>query len=83
MKFYCITTKEGYAKAYYDLQKSKEYTCEKCGSVYRAERIADYRVHFEGKKLGDFYRAPGCYIGNEKFLDMLKNIILRVMRSVE
>lgn len=72
MKFYYVNIMEGYALAYYDLQESINYECEKCGAIYLSKRVGKYRTHFEGKKLGDFYRAPGCYIGNKKFIDMLE-----------
>ena len=72
MKFYYVDTEEGYADAYYDLQESEEYICDKCNKVYLSKSVADYRVHFEGKKIGDFYWAPGCFIGNEKFIAMLE-----------
>lgn len=72
MKFFYVNTEDGYARAYYDLQKSEEYECEECGEVYMSKRIGNYRTHFEGKKIGDFYRAPGCYIGNKNFLNMLE-----------
>lgn len=73
MDFYYVTTEdEKYAEAYYDKQERKNHICDKCGAIYLSERMETYRVHFEGKKLGDFYQAPGCYIGNERFFDMLE-----------
>ena len=73
MDFYYVTSEyEKYARAYYDKQNIKLLVCEKCQSGYDSIRAGNYRVHFEGKKLGDFYHAPGCFIGNERFFDMLK-----------
>ena len=62
MDFYYVTSEyEKYARAYYDKQNIKLLVCEKCQSGYDSIRAGNYRVHFEGKKLGDFYHAPGCF----------------------
>lgn len=31
-----------------------------------------YHTKLKGRKQGDFYRAPACYIGNSKFQNMLE-----------
>ncbi len=71
MKFYVVSSKDGFADAVYDRQKIIEHRCEKCGGIYRTDRTGPYKVHFLGKKTADFYNAPGCFIGNIKFRDML------------
>lgn len=71
--FYVVSADyEKYATAEYSLQEMVEHTCEKCESIYRSDRVGPYRVHFRGGKLPDFYNAPGCYIGNKVFFDMLE-----------
>lgn len=73
MDFYYVTSEDDkFASAYYDIQNIKIIECEKCGYTYDSIRAGNYRVHFEGKKLGDFYHAPDCFIGNERFFDMLE-----------
>ena len=72
--FYVVHSEidDRYAQAEYSIQEFKEYTCEKCQAIYRSDRTGDYRVHFiDGERL-DFYNAPGCYIGNEIFINMLE-----------
>lgn len=73
MDFYYVTSEyDKYARAYYAKQDIKLVICEKCGYSYDSVRAGNYRVYFEGKKLGDFYHAPGCFIGNDRFIDMLE-----------
>lgn len=71
MKFYYVKTLDTFATAYYVSVEKKRKICEQCEHVYDTKRLGLYHVRFKGKKLGDFYRAPGCYIGNSKFRDML------------
>ena len=72
MKFYEVTCTDTYAQAYYINDMANKKFCQECELVYEHERFADYKVKFIGKKIADFYQAPGCYIGNEKFIEMLK-----------
>lgn len=72
MKFYKVKVKDGFAKAIYIDDISEKSECDLCGEVYKSVRNEDYKVRFDGKKAADFYNAPGCFIGNTKFIDMLK-----------
>lgn len=71
MKFYYVTNEEKYAEAYYESEEAEKKICEKCERVYSKKRIGAYHTKLKGKKQGDFYHAPGCFIGNSKFRDML------------
>lgn len=72
MKFYYVKTEEKYARAYYVSVDEELGKCDICGSVCSAKRIGLYHTRLKGRKQGDFYRAPGCYIGNSKFRNMLE-----------
>lgn len=62
----------GFASAEFSRQAVTKRKCEKCGATfYDTDQNELYKVHFLGRKLPDFYQAPGCYIGNEKFQNML------------
>ena len=71
MNFYYVQSDDKYAFAKYIDGGEKNYICESCKRVYQIDRISDFQVQFIGKKQADFYRSPGCYIGNRKFTDML------------
>ncbi|MBQ2800429.1 MAG: hypothetical protein IJF03_03470 [Lachnospiraceae bacterium] len=71
MKYYYVTHDEKYAQAYYEFEDGAEKKCPKCGKICEFSRIGVYHTRLKGKKQGDFYHAPGCYIGNSKFLEML------------
>ena len=73
MKFYKVTSEKTYALAYYINDMANKKFCQECELVYEKERFADYKVKFIGKRIADFYQAPGCYIGNKKFIGMLEN----------
>lgn len=60
-----------YAQAEYSKQKMKQYECKKCHLIYKSVRADNYHVHFIDGRLPDFYNAPGCYIGNCTFFNML------------
>lgn len=77
MKFYYVTEQEGYAEALFVDDSAKKRKCEKCGSIYESERVGKYKVKFFGKKQGDFYHAPGCYIASSKLIDLLKKYDIR------
>lgn len=72
MKFYYVKTEEKYAKAYFVSYEKDCSICDECDEVYAITRKGLYHTRLKGKKQGDFYRAPGCYIGNSKFRGMLK-----------
>lgn len=72
MKFYYVKTAEKFAKAYFVSFEEDYSICDECKEVYATTRKGLYHTRLKGKKQGDFYRAPGCYIGNSKFRDMLK-----------
>lgn len=71
MKFYYVTNGEKYAEAYYMSETAEKKICEECECVCSKKRIGPYHTKLKGKKQGDFYHAPGCYIGNSKFREML------------
>lgn len=71
MNFYYVTSGEKYAEAYYVSETAEKIICEKCGRVCSKQRTGAYHTKLVGKKQGDFYHAPGCFIGNSKFRNML------------
>ena len=45
--------------------------CPVCGAIFSDRKYDRFRVHFSGKKEGDFYFAPICIIVSDKFLNVL------------
>ena len=45
--------------------------CPVCGAIFSDRKYDRFRVHFSGKKEGDFYFAPICIIVSDKFLKVL------------
>ena len=60
-----------YAQALRDDNQMITRRCPVCGAIFSDRRFDKFRVHFSGKKEGDFYFAPICIIVSEKFLKVL------------
>ena len=71
-EFFVVTqTYTDYATALRDDNQMITRRCRACGAVFSDRRFDRFRVHFSGKKEGDFYFAPICIIVSEKFLNVL------------
>ena len=70
--FFVVTqTYTDYATALRDDNQIIARRCRACGAIFSDRRFDRFRVHFSGKKEGDFYFAPICIIVSEKFLNVL------------
>lgn len=73
-EFYVINEKyTGYAEAIRDENQMIVKKCSICGSIFSNRKNDKFRVHFQGKREGDYYYAPICNIVSQKFLSLLKS----------
>lgn len=71
-KFYMLSqTYTGYAKAIREEKQFDTVTCQYCGAVFQKRKKGKFRLHFEGKKEGDYYYAPICHIVSDRLLKLL------------
>ena len=72
-EFYVLSQKySNYAQAIRDNNQMNVTICEKCGAVFETRKVEKFRVHFSGKKEGDYYFAPICSIVSDRMIDVLK-----------
>lgn len=73
-EFYVINEKyTGYAEAIRDENQMIVKKCSTCGSVLSNRKNDIFKVHFQGKREGDYYYAPICNIVSNRFLSLLKS----------
>lgn len=58
-------------EAYRDDNQMVTKKCPLCRAIFSNRKYDKFRVHFIGKKEGDFYFAPVCIIISNKFLRVL------------
>lgn len=73
-EFYIMReTYTNYADAVQEEQPSIVEECPVCGAISDKRIDEKYKVHFEGKKVGDYYFAPICSIVSKRMLQILKD----------
>lgn len=84
-EFYILSkTYTNYAIAVREEQPSIVNKCSVCGAVSGRRRPDEkFKMHFEGKKIGDYYFAPICNIVSEKMLQLLKDNEITGFREKE
>ncbi len=83
-EFYILSkTYTNYAIAVQEEQPFIVEECPVCGAIFDKRIEEKYKMHFEGKKVGDYYFAPICNIVSEKMLQLLKDNEITGFREKE
>lgn len=61
-----------FARAIRDDDQTIVEKCPMCGAVFEKRKYKKFKVHFSGKREGDYYFAPICSIASERLLQTLR-----------
>lgn len=72
-EFYIVDELTGYARAIGDERQIIVEECPVCGSAIRKRKNEKLKLHFEGKRMGDYYYTHTCNLISKRMLQLLKD----------